>query len=82
MYFILSGGVEITISGSGFGNTRVSDEALMIGDEPANITYYSDTEVRGELPGHAPGSYPVRLKTGAGGYADTRFVARMFEIYL
>ena len=72
----LLGGETVTISGSGFGASASSADALKINGKAATITSYSDTQVVATLPANPPGAYSVDLTIGSNGYADAGFVLK------
>ncbi|XP_052060298.1 fibrocystin-L-like isoform X3 [Mytilus californianus] len=64
------GGKSITISGSGFGGSASSADAIKINGKAATITSYSDTSVIATLPANAPGTYSIGFSIGSDGYAS------------
>ncbi|XP_070541075.1 fibrocystin-L-like [Ptychodera flava] len=71
----VTGGDVLTISGSGFGSSESSEDAILIGNEPCNITSYSDSSVECILPAQSPGTYSVKLYVSGKGYADASSVS-------
>ncbi|XP_019623376.1 PREDICTED: fibrocystin-L-like [Branchiostoma belcheri] len=68
----VNGGDVIVISGTSFGSTASSDDAVKIGDAAAEILSYNDTDVIISLPAQGPGLYPVTLFVSGGGFADVK----------
>lgn len=59
-------GVEVTIKGSGFGNTR-GDGKLLFGPGTAEVMKWSDTSIAFRIPKDAaPNTYGVKVETAKG----------------
>ncbi|XP_077992871.1 fibrocystin-L-like [Glandiceps talaboti] len=71
----VAGGSEITIGGSGFGSNLFSSESVRIGDEPCNVTSYSDSSIGCVLPAQAPGNHSVKIFVDGQGFADASSVS-------
>ena len=57
------------IDGSGFGGSAPGDEAVTVGNIPANITAWSDSQISITLPSLPPGNHSITVYTGSNGYA-------------
>ena len=69
---VTTGGTSLTISGSGFGVSADSSQAISVGGVAAGIVSYTDSEVEVALPALAPGSYPLVFAVTGKGNADVR----------
>ncbi|XP_013413864.1 fibrocystin-L-like [Lingula anatina] len=66
----VTGGVNLTINGTGFGSQASGSGALMIGSQEAIIITYNDTMITARLPPLPPGSHTIKLRVDPAGCAD------------
>ena len=69
------GGDTLTITGTGFGNTEMP---VTLGGVSLVVSSYTDTEIVATLPALPDGAYSVLVDVQNMGYADLRFVKKMF----
>jgi len=65
-------GLPFTITGEGFGAYSAGTTVALIGGATAPLTLWTDTQIKGTVPGSlAAGEYPVLVMRGAGLLAET-----------
>lgn len=67
LFVLISGGENLTLSGSGFGT---SGAEVTIGGNECDILSQDDSEIVCTIPANRPGSFPIQLTVGVKGFAD------------